>query len=543
MCYNYVYDGFGKLKQVLINGEVIRSFGETKQADGSRTATETLAGGETSTAKTDAEGRLTETKRGETVVTNGYTYDEAGRCTGYTEYPNDTTKKKVHIYTYGELQNSHQVGNATAAYTSDSRGNAATTTYTIAGTVVSTHTFDYEDGLNSTLKSITWNGEVSQHYTHDALGRQTRYVLRDANGTAFYSRKASYLKYGDHTTNLIADLQYQVKGKAADRERYTYDAEGNITAIHENGKLKVRYHYDGLNRLVREDNQPLKLTTTYTYDNGGNLLRQNEYAYSLSPTDELANGTEVAYTYGNENHPDQLTDYNGKAIVYNANGCPTNYLGNTCTYEGGRLKTFGANTFEYDADGLRTKKNNIVYTYIDGRLVQQSGNSKPPLDFIYGPAGLVGFKYDNILYLYRRNQMGDVTHIYNTAGTRLAKYEYDAWGNHTVTKMGTNTIGDINPIRYRGYYYDTETGLYYLQSRYYDPETGRFISQDDTAYLAPESLTGLNLYAAAVPALRFPHIRGKQAETDRSFRYPRGHPEFPSVFPRSDRQSKFRWLA
>ena len=128
-------------------------------------------------------------------------------------------------------------------------------------------------------------------------------------------------------------------------------------------------------------------------------------------------------------------------------------------------------------------------------MVQQSGNSKPPLDFIYGPTGLVGFKYDNILYLYRRNQMGDVTHIYNTAGTLLAKYDYDAWGNHTVTKMGTNTIGDHNPIRYRGYYYDAETGLYYLQSRYYDPETGRFLSQDDTAYLAPESLTGLNLYA------------------------------------------------
>ena len=152
-----------------------------------------------------------------------------------------------------------------------------------------------------------------------------------------------------------------MKGNAADRERYTYDADGNITAIHENGKLKVRYHYDGLDRLVREDNQPLKLTTTYTYDNSGNLLRQNEYAYSLSPTDELANGTEVVYTYGNENHPDQLTNYNGKAIVYNANGCPTNYLGNACTYEGGRLKTFGANTFDYDADGLRTKKNNVQF--------------------------------------------------------------------------------------------------------------------------------------------------------------------------------------
>jgi RHS repeat-associated protein len=51
------------------------------------------------------------------------------------------------------------------------------------------------------------------------------------------------------------------------------------------------------------------------------------------------------------------------------------------------------------------------------------------------------------------------------------------------------------PIRYRGYYYDAETGLYYLRARYYDPETGRFISQDDVSYLAPEHLSGLNLYA------------------------------------------------
>ena len=56
------------------------------------------------------------------------------------------------------------------------------------------------------------------------------------------------------------------------------------------------------------------------------------------------------------------------------------------------------------------------------------------------------------------------------------------------------SIGNINPIRYRGYYYDTETGLYYLKARYYDPETGRFISQDNVSYLDPEHVMGLNLY-------------------------------------------------
>jgi RHS repeat-associated protein len=78
-----------------------------------------------------------------------------------------------------------------------------------------------------------------------------------------------------------------------------------------------------------------------------------------------------------------------------------------------------------------------------------------------------------------------------------AKYEYDAWGNHTVTEYSEDNIGALNPIRYRGYYYDRETGLYYLKSRYYDPETGRFINADDPSVLDLTSgeLNRYNLYA------------------------------------------------
>ncbi len=82
-----------------------------------------------------------------------------------------------------------------------------------------------------------------------------------------------------------------------------------------------------------------------------------------------------------------------------------------------------------------------------------------------------------------------------------ATYVYDAWGNHKVLNPdgseNTNPsfIGNINPIRYRSYYYDVETGLYYLHSRYYDPRTGRFISPDSTDYLDPSMISGMNLYA------------------------------------------------
>ena len=83
----------------------------------------------------------------------------------------------------------------------------------------------------------------------------------------------------------------------------------------------------------------------------------------------------------------------------------------------------------------------------------------------------------------------------------MVRYRYDGWGNHVVlspdgSKNESDTfIGNINPFRYRGYYYDVETGLYYLKTRYYDPETGRFITIDDISYLAPDTINGLNLYA------------------------------------------------
>ena len=83
-----------------------------------------------------------------------------------------------------------------------------------------------------------------------------------------------------------------------------------------------------------------------------------------------------------------------------------------------------------------------------------------------------------------------------STGKIAATYSYDAWGNPTVTNAAGYTVGDKNPFRYRGYYYDTETGLYYLQSRYYSPEFGRFISADDAAYLGADGeVLSYNLFA------------------------------------------------
>ena len=92
--------------------------------------------------------------------------------------------------------------------------------------------------------------------------------------------------------------------------------------------------------------------------------------------------------------------------------------------------------------------------------------------------------------------------MFDSSGVIVVKYVYDAWGNHEVIILDgtaedakTTHIGNLNPYRYRGYYYDVETGLYYLKTRYYDPEVGRFITVDDISYLDPETINGLNLYA------------------------------------------------
>ena len=86
-------------------------------------------------------------------------------------------------------------------------------------------------------------------------------------------------------------------------------------------------------------------------------------------------------------------------------------------------------------------------------------------------------------------------------GNTVVEYYYDAWGNHKVVDengdeiTSSTHIGNVNPFRYRGYYYDTETGLYFLQTRYYDPEVGRFLNRDSVQYADPETINGLNLYA------------------------------------------------
>lgn len=114
----------------------------------------------------------------------------------------------------------------------------------------------------------------------------------------------------------------------------------------------------------------------------------------------------------------------------------------------------------------------------------------------------MGFKYNGAYYAYRKDAQGNIIAILDNTGNVVVRYIYDAWGNHVVKDgngavvTATTHIGQKNPFRYRGYYYDVETGLYYLKTRYYDPETGRFLNMDNVAYVDPATVNGLNLYSS-----------------------------------------------
>ena len=206
---------------------------------------------------------------------------------------------------------------------------------------------------------------------------------------------------------------------------------------------------------------------------------------------------------------DRLTSYNGQTITYDAIGNPLTYNNSsayTFTWEGRQMQTATNGnttwTYTYNADGLRIGKTDgtttYTYTWNENRqLSSMTWNTGYAL-FYYDANGTPYSvkNYDAILdvertYLYITNLQGDVLSVIDsTTGQTAVSYVYDAWGK-LISKSGTSSdyasIYEYNPLTYRGYIYDSETGFYYLQSRYYDPTIGRFLNADSVLSIHPSS--------------------------------------------------------
>ncbi|MBP3936392.1 MAG: RHS repeat protein [Clostridia bacterium] len=378
--------------------------------------------------------------------------------------------------------------------------------------------YDY-DGLNRlTQRTFTTDRQLLNNYTYYASERNT------GSSTYYQTTKLH--------TEIVDNTAY----------RYTYDDAGNIIKIEKGTRVSgtntasnftdyFSYEYDLLGQLTRVNSVPEGTTTLYFYDNFGNMSERRTYAYTLEQTQwvdmELQPESKTRYyCYDSDSFNDVITgreifEYAADgsytrtttAIHYDEMGNPIDYEDALLTWQNGRqLASYNkGNTsisYTYDVDGLRTGKTvngaKSEYLYLNGLLSEEIRDGHR-IHYSYDSYGhLAAIQYyfeDNqtfALYYVTTNAQGDVLGLYDGDGDLIASYEYDAWGNViSITDLTEFGIATINPIRYRGYYFDEETGWYYLQSRYYDPVLGRCITPDSTDVLlaSPMSLTDKNLYA------------------------------------------------
>ena len=515
----YEYDKKRRKTKVTVNGnETTYSYGENEQTDEITISDITFPAVKADKTTVTSENVTTETytdKNGNTVMTkidgnvmSACNYNADGQITesgdGITgsvkryTYSNDGTKALDRI----DISAGDDVEALTESYFRNDYGQMSGRV--LGGAVEQSYAHFYKDNAERELEHISLPNGMNYYPQTDVNGRNTGKEIKNANNENVYAEYIYYRKEGDHGTNMPSSVYFgktkNNRFSVSDNIKYKYDEMCNISEVRENGVLTAKYTYDRIGRLVREDNRKFGKTWLWSYDNCGNILSKREAQFTLKPADEIEAFTdEKMYAYNGDkllSFGDEIlfyTDTEGKEHVN-----PLIYRGQQLSWSfERRLVSFGENTFVCDGYGRRIRKNDTVFTYdANNKLIKQSDGTNT-LEFVYDNNGLSGVTYNGTEYIYAKDVQGNIVGLLDKSGKEVVQYKYDAWGG-IRTEVNDEThagIAELNPFRYRSYYYDTETNLYYLNTRYYDPEVGRFISQDDVSYLDPEHINGLNLFA------------------------------------------------
>ena len=491
---SYTYDAFDRQRTAAYNDGTTYHYdysGDNDLArqyvtDGSGAVTEQYS------YQYDSLGRLIHSRQltggGTLVQLTQHMYDNANRLTSQSWQFGTGLYHQQYSYTGVK---------ADGATDSSVDGTISAITTTVPGRSAITSKYEYNDLRQLEKKTVT---------VPDQNGKQTK----------VYDRTYTYAVIAEddgcnRMGTRLASTGYTF-GSNSRSFTYTYDKAGNIKSVMASDSVGKLYDYDGLGQLVKET--PIGLTmyaVTYAYDTAGNIRSITRGGTTFK-----------SFGYTNPSWPDLLTSVtaNGttKDVLYEGQSqtsdVPTS--GNPVTYYNGRDYHFdwskgrqlteavvGGQTvkYAYDMAGVRSSKQvgdtTYTYTTLSGKVMRQAWGDNNALEFVYDdssqPFAMI-YKHGSEaeLYYYLVNAQGDVAAILDSSGTMVASYNYDAWGSCTVYNSSDAAIGDLNPLRYRGYYYDAETGFYYLQSRYYDPAICRFINADG---LFTDGFIGANLFA------------------------------------------------
>lgn len=511
MKYELAYNAFHNLESIGINGKneklITYSYknGKLKQI--------TYANGHTMKAAYNSIGRMISEKWYETVAQATdenatpvahykYVYDGQGNIVSSL----DLVEGKEYNYEYAEghvirftecnvqIVNQNIISKVivnTINYCYNADGKMIKKVITPA--VGSAKTTYYENNERNTIvKFRAGNQYIISHSKNDSFGRKEFDELQ--LGTDFVSRQFIYhtgkvtdvhkeksLVKSSATTPLISQIVLS-NGMTL---TYGYDNADRITSVTENivvdGEQStniILYTYDVLGQLESETANGV--TIKYQYDNYGNIIAKgviNEFG-------EIEETTKITYNYSDSTWRDLLTAYNGQQIDYDTQGNPTSYLGHTLIWEKGRqLKSYDSNVYTYNANGVRTSKtvNGVRHEFVlDGNKIFRETWEDNTIVSLYNDEDIIcGIIYNEEPYFFVKNLQNDVIAIVNKNGETVARYSYDAWGLARIIQDTSDcNIANINPYRYRGYYFDAEIGLYYLQSRYYDPVVNRFLNTD-----------------------------------------------------------------
>ena len=489
----YTYDSLDRLTSVKYNNSQRASY--AYNAEGALGRQKDYASGETTRYAYDLAGRLTGVR-----VTAG-TGVTPGTLKSRLEYAYQTGTNRLESYSVvTPLGSSCRYGKTRFQYAQNGLSDRVDAVYYGQSTIA-----EAGQTASPSMKQVL-------HYGYDGLNRRTVRQAKLNDGT-WYTTNYTYASggvSGSATTRLET-----VKNGSDASLGYYYDANGNIETIYEGTELVKQYIYNEQNWLVQENDYRENKTWMYLYDKNGNIDDVSAY----SPVGTTSGYADEIIYYGyngmedDERWDDLLTWYDDTAITYDAYHNPKNWR-NGMTFSWGNgsqltavgLTAGGAARYKYDASGARYEKTvggvTTSYHLIDGVAYGEKRSDGVELQYLYDENGRVyGLRKGGILYYFLFNGQGDVIGIVDEYETLQCRYAYDAWGKVLSVKDASGAaitnathIGNLNPFRYRGYYYDVETGFYYLNSRYYDPTVKRFLTMD-CQLGANGDVAALNMYA------------------------------------------------